>query len=237
MSAVIVLSAAGESLAGNAEMWTPYGGVRGGASYMLYDEPELQTISTRDLDFFDYREDYDSGDAGYMVGLAVGNDFSRAGIPIRVELEYMYRDNMNYELDYVTNFRAHDARYRMKVQSSTLMLNGYYDIYEEEEWRIWGALGFGFAFSTVEGRMDANPRTTGGTSFSDQLPTRDRTEFAWSVGAGGSIDLTDRLVMDAGYRFINLGKATSGYSSGTFPEEINANITAHELWLGTRYKF
>lgn len=223
------------------QMFTPYGAVRGGASYMFYDDPELTTPFSRDQDVYPYRSGYENADAGYMVGFAIGNDFSRADIPIRVELEYMYRDSMDYELDYVMNQRRHDSRYRMNVQSSTVMLNTYYDIYKEDDWKIWGMGGLGFAFTKVKGEMHGTPNAIGNaagvTDISDTLPERDRTEFAWSLGAGASLDVSERLAVDGGYRFVYLGKATSGTSTGTINQEMIANITSHEMWLGTRYKF
>ncbi|GEM_PF-4414400 len=223
------------------QMFTPYGAVRGGASYMFYDDPELTTGFSRDQDVYPYRAGYDNTDAGYMVGFAIGNDFSRAEIPVRIELEYMYRDSMDYELDYVMNQRRHDSRYRMNVQSSTVMLNTYYNFYEEDDWRIWGMGGLGFAFTKVKGEMHGTPNAiglaAGATDITDTLPERDRTEFAWALGAGASLDVTERLSVDGGYRFVYLGKATSGTSTGATSQELITNITSHEMWLGTRYKF
>src|SRR5262245_28628704 len=64
--------------------------------------------------------------------------------------------------------------------------------------------------------------------------------FAWSVMAGFGYQLTERTVLDIGYRYMDLGRAGSERldSSGAPNPRVDIdNLTAHELRVGLRYSF
>jgi len=80
-----------------------------------------------------------------------------------------------------------------------------------------------------------------------ELPGGSRRSATWAVGLGTGIDLTDRLMLDVGYRFVDMGTlATRGGQArlttpaGTFvapsdPLEIAPRF--HEAYVGLRYSF
>ena len=59
------------------------------------------------------------------------------------------------------------------------------------------------------------------------------TDFAWQVGGGVNYRLRERLVLDVGYRYLDLGEADielDGGASGNY----TLDVTAHELLLQFR---
>jgi opacity protein-like surface antigen len=58
--------------------------------------------------------------------------------------------------------------------------------------------------------------------------------------AGVGYQLSDRAVLDFGYRYIDLGKATSERSDTAFfvnPRVVIRDMDAHEFKVGLRYHF
>ena len=69
--------------------------------------------------------------------------------------------------------------------------------------------------------------------------SRSETNFAWQGEAGIQYELTERIDLKLGYRYIDMGTldidlVTPGLASaGNF----NADITSHEVLFGVRYSF
>ena len=57
------------------------------------------------------------------------------------------------------------------------------------------------------------------------IDSYDKTRFTWSVGAGISAKMTNRLNLDVGYRYFDFGKLGE------------AQIHNHEFYGGIRYVF
>jgi opacity protein-like surface antigen len=64
---------------------------------------------------------------------------------------------------------------------------------------------------------------------------------AWSVMAGAGFQLSERVILDLGYRLIDMGKAQSGAAdtlgfTNTPPVRVD-DLTAHEFKVGLRSHF
>ena len=69
----------------------------------------------------------------------------------------------------------------------------------------------------------------------------DTWALAWSLMAGAGFQLSERVILDLGYRFIDMGKAQSGTSDSSGftnnpPVRVD-DLTAHELKVGLRFHF
>jgi opacity protein-like surface antigen len=119
--------------------------------------------------------------------------------------------------------------YVSKVDSFTLLLNGYLDL---GNW--YGLTPYiGAGIGTTKWNVTTEPRftmpaTAAGSRYS---PT-------WAVMAGVSYQFSPTFALDVGYRYLSMGRADSGVDLSTFtsPTVFRYNsITAHEARIGIRW--
>lgn len=122
------------------------------------------------------------------------------------------------------------------IQTWTAMFNVYYDFGKFGGFTPYIGAGVGAAFHDIDVKF------TNGTTVNI---SDDQTEFAWALMAGVSKELCHGLLLDVGYRFIDLGdveasKTTGGGCGGGgccgCPEEFGLDLDeqAHELRVGLR---
>jgi opacity protein-like surface antigen len=118
------------------------------------------------------------------------------------------------------------------IQSTTLMFNGYYDLGRWANVVPYIGAGVGVA----RNRMD----DVSFTALGNTLNSEDKWSLAWSLMAGVSYQLSERVIIDLGYRYIDLGKAESsridsaGFVNPSFRVD---DLTAHEFKVGLRWHF
>ena len=124
----------------------------------------------------------------------------------RTELEYVWRDHNENENDF----------YKRTFRTYSGMWNNYIDIlpYEWISPYIGGGLGF------TKLKYSAKDKTENVVIRHD-----DDTNFTWSLGAGVTVKVTNRINVDAGYRY---------YDIGSFGHE---DVTLQEVYGGLRYVF
>lgn len=118
-----------------------------------------------------------------------------------------------------------------RIDSWTLMWNVYADLGTWSYVTPYVGAGVGFAYNKVHDivSVDATPAVM-------HFASGGRWNLAAAVMAGFDVALYDGVVMDAGYRYIWLGKAESG-------RDVIANtilydrLQAHELRVGVRYEY
>jgi opacity protein-like surface antigen len=88
------------------------------------------------------------------------------------------------------------------IQSPTIMFNAYYDFAHWGSFVPYVGAGVGVARNEMDGvTFSTSPNTqSGDTNWS----------LAWSVMAGAGFQLSERVILDLGYRFIDMGKTQSG---------------------------
>ncbi|MBR1777818.1 MAG: porin family protein [Alphaproteobacteria bacterium] len=117
--------------------------------------------------------DKNAWEGGAAVGMQL-NEF-------RAELEYTYRDGI--EGDYI------GAKH--KVDTMSLMVNGYYDIQTGSALHPFVNLGIGAS------RIKIKDVGISSDSYN---------KFSWGGGVGVGYDLSKNITFDLGYRFLDLGK-------------------------------
>ncbi len=121
------------------------------------------------------------------------------------------------------------------IKSTTLMFNAYKDLGSFGGFTPYVGAGVGVSYNKM-----------GETFFTDnpyllnRIEGNSRTSLAWSLMAGVGYQVSDRAILDLGYRYMDYGKATSGKVDNT--NSINpavriSDITAHEVKIGLRYHF
>ncbi len=121
------------------------------------------------------------------------------------------------------------------VKSYTLMANAYYDFGQYAGFVPYVGAGVGAAYHMVdEVYFTDNPNLINRIEGDKEL------SFAWSLMAGVAYQVSDRAVLDFGYRYIDMGSASSGRvdSAGFVNPEVDLdNLASHEFKIGLRYHF
>lgn len=116
--------------------------------------------------------------------LFAGYDFYyESNLPVRVEVEYTIRSEVNASIDYDDFIQKSDINYSMH----TFFGNAYFDFQNNTALTPYVGAGLGAGFINNDRGNVA-------------------TVFAWNVGAGVAYAFTESVTADLGYRFVGLGE-------------------------------
>ena len=167
---------------------------------------------TQDADFVDTASTGDFEiDETVNVAVAAGRQITDN---IRAELELSYRDA---DIDTFNVVGTGSASVDGDLQSTALLVNGYYDFRAGKKFRPYLSAGAGIVHH--DGEVSG-----GGVTLSDN-----DTVFAYQLGAGASYAIADNTSLFGGYRYL-------GSSDPEF-DTLEAEYNSHELRLGIRYQF
>jgi opacity protein-like surface antigen len=119
------------------------------------------------------------------------------------------------------------------VRSHTGMVNAYYDFGSFGGFIPYVGAGLGVSYNVLDDvRQNDGGRIDGGKNLS----------LAWSVMAGVGYKVSERMTLDFGYRYIDMGSVESGgvihcpCGSDAVTNKLRVNdLTAHELKVGIRF--
>lgn len=201
-----------------------YVGVKGIYSHQDISGPTLKTPGNT----WGFGDESDGAAGG---GLALGYDFDRRfALPLRVELEYALRDGAEPKWSGNRGIfipGTFDWKLEAETEVDTLLVNLYYDVKNRTAFTPYIVAGAGYAF------IDWTSRYTDSIGTTPVSADGDVTEFAWTVGLGCSYAVTEALMIDLGYRYVDAGTAEADYQNLT----AEADIKLHEVVLGLRYAF
>lgn len=121
------------------------------------------------------------------------------------------------------------------ITTYTAMTNVYYDLGRIGNFVPYVGAGLGAAYHMVD-----EVYFTENAALLNRIHGGRDLAFAWSLMAGVGYQLGERAVLDFGYRYIDLGKATSERSDTAFfvnPRVVIRDMDAHEFKIGLRYHF
>lgn len=121
------------------------------------------------------------------------------------------------------------------VRSYTMMLNVYKDFGRFGMITPYVGAGIGAAYHMVD-----ETYFTGNYYLPARIHGDNDLSFAWSLMAGIGYQVSDRAILDVGYRYIDMGEATSERSdtAGYVNPRVNIDdLAAHEIKIGLRYHF
>jgi opacity protein-like surface antigen len=162
---------------------------------------------------------YDA-DTGFIVGAAVGKDLGHILKGLRGEVEVTYRRNRwdgGYSFTYTTNSTTVSSVFGSMnghVSSWAIMANAWYDIDLGGKFKPYLGGGIGWA----KNRYKANVYQF---SSSSALTALDETDsgFAYQLGAGFNLQVSEHAKVGVGYRYADLGDFERSYSG---PISVNA---------------
>lgn len=148
----------------------------------------------------------------------------------RVEAEYTLPKNNEFtsgSTNFPTSFNHH------KIRSQRLMVNAYKDFPLNAQFSLYGMAGLGLAHLESSG-WQGNP---GRQYFSDS-----QNNLAYSVGFGVTYSPVQKVSIDLGWRYVDMGKTQSGANNFANvrrlqDEQMRAKLTSSEISVGLRYSF
>lgn len=161
---------------------------------------------------------FDIGGTDIMVSGALGYRYEY----FRAEIEYIWRDTNEDEKTIVRSGadigRDEDiiSKSKGEFDYTSYMFNVYWDLAPYSWFTPY--LNAGIGWSELEYTFTYDEANGGTDSYK-----KDR--FTWSVGAGLSAKMTNRLNLDVGYRYFDFGKLGDG------------QVHDHEIYGGLRYVF
>lgn len=184
-------------------------------------------------------------DAAPFGGVGIGYQFNNY---FRGDLTAEYRGKAAFHgLDtYIFDDGGTDVtridEYEGSKSELTFLANGYVDIGNFRGIIPFIGAGLGASYNTISNFTDTDP--TSGTTFGPSFATGATVStwnFAWAIYAGLGYQVTEKLILEAAYRYISLGDAQSGdliAYDGSNPNDNPMhflNLTSHDFKLGFRY--
>ncbi|HUO54198.1 MAG TPA: outer membrane beta-barrel protein, partial [Rhodoblastus sp.] len=129
--------------------------------------------------------------------------------------------------------------YTGRVRTALFLANGYLDIGTWMGVTPYVGGGIGFASYSMNGVTDISMSQPNGYGTA---PNTGGTNFAWDLTAGLGFHVTPNMLMDMSYRYVNMGKYSTGAiacnggaSTGCAYETQHYNMASNQLLLGFRY--
>lgn len=178
-------------------------------------------------------------DSGIIAGIGAGyqfNDWLRADaiVEYRGKADFSALDHYTLGADEGTN------EYDGAKSEWLLMANAYVDLGNYNGFVPYVGAGLGASRNTISRLTDVNVPTAGVAYAND----RSTWNLAWALHAGIGYQVTDRMTVELGYTYANLGDAESGTlhtydgSSPGVPGKVKfKDITSHDFKLGMRYTY
>jgi opacity protein-like surface antigen len=114
-----------------------------------------------------------------------------------------------------------------KIQPTTALFNGYIDLGTWYRLTPYIGGGAGVAYTRVSGYSGPDPPFSGAD--------KNQWGLAWAAMAGVSYPVSRNMMVDVGYRYLNIGNVkTASDASGDMTFK---NVGAHEVRVGLRWSF
>ncbi|MDR1856522.1 MAG: outer membrane beta-barrel protein [Desulfovibrio sp.] len=170
---------------------------------------------------------------------AIGYDFWQLNsVPVRAELEYAIRSNMNKTWNESEEVEDEVAKgsFNANWHLQTILANVYYDFRNSSPFTPYVGAGVGMGLLRTQYKFDFD---YAGYASSDSVTQWDAV-FAYNIGAGAYYNFNDNLAVDLGYRFLGttynkvnldvVGGAAGQLKTGTA-------LYSHDIMLSLRYTF
>ena len=134
-------------------------------------------------------------------------------------------------------FIVNNGPVHSSITTYTGMVNGYFDLGNFRGVVPYVGLGVGLAYH----QMDEYQITS--SAFLPQTPWKVHGDndltLAWSAMAGFAYQVSDRAILDLGYRYIDFGRASTArhdvFAAGNLSRLAVDDMGAHEIKVGLRY--
>lgn len=211
--------------------------LRGDVGYSVGNDPSASMDSPNYATQGSGNEDWDGAWLGEIgAGCGSGSRGFRADLTLGYRAE---SDLTGAKLD--TPGVHFPGTFSTKVSTLTAMANLYYDFGKIHNVVPYVGVGLGLARHSMD---DVSFSLIAGSPVNN-LQGDDQTNFAWSVMAGAAFQVSHRMVLDLGYRYIDMGEVSSQrgdmcttcVGTGSQDRLTVDDLTAHEFKVGLRIHF
>lgn len=184
-------------------------------------------------------------DSSSGASVAIGGGVGYRVVPwFRTDFTLTYRPT--FDIDGTITQNGPSRGFKADVSSWNGMLNGYVDVAgflpkgKLGIFHPYAGAGMGFAVNSVD---DLKAGTPGNPALTENLPSGSTANFAWMLTAGTGIHVGNGILVDLGYKYIDLGSFTSSAGqacAGAACRNVDAvtgDLQAHELSVGVRFGF
>ncbi len=154
-----------------------------------------------------------------------------AGLGIGIKTSWLRTD---VTIDYATPMKyqgtvAAPGDTTAKIQPTTGLFNGYLDLGTWYHISPYIGAGVGASYTRVSDYASAVA-----PPFSGDV-NKAQWKFSWAGMAGIAYAISHDLMIDVGYRYLNIGDVSTG--SDAFGAMTFKNVAAHEARVGVRWSF
>ncbi|MRT39913.1 outer membrane beta-barrel protein [Enterobacteriaceae bacterium RIT702] len=148
----------------------------------------------------------------------------------RTEGEYTFGQSAEFTSGSSTFATSYN---HLQTDVQRLMFNLYRDIELGYNVSLYGTAGVGVSKIKAGGWQGVPSR---------EYASSTQNNLTYSIGAGLSYAPIDRIAIDVGYRYVDMGKIESGYNNfvnarGYKDEQMKAHLVENQFTLGARYLF
>ncbi|MDA1041064.1 MAG: outer membrane beta-barrel protein [Planctomycetota bacterium] len=169
----------------------------------------------------------------FTAGGTLGVAFARPAGWLRVEVEGRARDPIGNATQQETGGLVFESESQSATDGWSAMVNLWRDLEITDSWSIYGGAGIGgggYQFAYDYSFLPTQYTTAGSSAVS---------AFAWQIGGGVIWNVSDRIALDLGYRFFEIGPGTTTLVSnqGGFPAgttTLDTSFSTSELLLSVR---
>ncbi len=224
--------------------------LRGDVGVSFQQVDNLHNVAFNDTATFDSVTILDTDfDPSWFLGLGVGYQINDI---FRVDLTGEYRGKSEFKgLDIAVpagGGGAYFNEYFSKKSEWLFLANGYWDIGTWERFTPFVGAGVGASYVKIHDLQDFNTLSPDGPSATCPVGGNGcavgdgQWNFAWALYAGLAYSMSPNLVLEVGYRYLNLGDGQTKNmlgNDGSDPVPNNPmhfeDITSHDIKVGLRY--
>jgi opacity protein-like surface antigen len=160
---------------------------------------------------------------GYVLSGSAGYDFGH----LRLEGEIAYREN-DLGKTIISNTNADSNG---DVSAFAFMVNGYFDLENRTAFTPYIGAGLGYARVEIDGKATYGSNTT--VEWDDH-----DSGLAYQLMAGLAWDLSDTIVLDVSYRYLDCDDIEiAGTSNWGFTAEDEIDYESHNFMIGLKWFF
>ena len=218
---------------------------RADVGYSVSSDPSLSWNATDQFGNINSRVSNSSLDNSWLAEAGVGCGSGSRGLRSDFMLGYHGQRDVSGTtgtfftgLDAAGNPMQQTSTIRSAITSYTAMLNVYYDLGNVRGFVPYIGAGVGLAYHRTSDYVlpdwASNPPDYRVRGDSDLT-------LAWALMAGAGYQISDRAIVDFGYRYIDMGTAATARNDNTGGGQLSrltmTDLTAHEFKVGLRYHF